>query len=267
MPRLKRSLLFFILLVLSSMAQAGTPLPHMQDLPQLVRQAERIVFLGDSITYGGKYVVYFDVWLAAQRPENPATVINVGLPSETVSGLSEPGHAGGRFPRPDLAKRLDAVMDATKPNLVFACYGINCGIYKPLDEQRMAAYQCGIPTAASPVAARGAQLVLITPPQYDDQRGKLSFPDNKVMQRYSKWLLSQRDQGALVVDLNGPMTREVARCRQRNSGVPTFHATRFTQAIPGIGSLLGRSLGLAGHIDGVLPDAPALIAETNCGRK
>jgi len=32
-------------------------------------------------------------------------ILNLGLPSETVSGLSEPNHAGGAFPRPDLHER------------------------------------------------------------------------------------------------------------------------------------------------------------------
>src|SRR2546425_2764856 len=36
--------------------------------------------------------------------------LNLGLPSETVSGLSEEGHAGGQFPRPDLLERLARVL-------------------------------------------------------------------------------------------------------------------------------------------------------------
>ncbi len=184
------------------------------DIPQLVRDAQRIVFLGDSITYGGKYVVYFEAFLAGQRPDNPPTVINVGLPSETVSGLSEEGHAGGRFPRPDLAQRLEGVLQKTQPDLVFACYGINCGIYQPLDEFRFARYQRGIQRLRDAVADGEAQLVLVTPPMYDDQRGRLAFSYNGVMQQYSDWLLSLRSQGVRVIDLNGPMTREVQRRRQ-----------------------------------------------------
>jgi pimeloyl-ACP methyl ester carboxylesterase len=109
----------------------------------LVEQAQRIVFLGNSITYAGHYVVFFDTWLCTRNLKSSPTVINVGLPSETVSGLSEEGHAGGRFPRPDLAERLTRVLDVTQPDLVFACYGINCGIYQPLDDQRFAQLPAG----------------------------------------------------------------------------------------------------------------------------
>ena len=61
-----------------------------------------------------------------------------------MSGLSEAGHAGGKFPRPDIHERLDRVLATVKPDLVFACYGMNCGIYLPLDDKRFAAYQAGI---------------------------------------------------------------------------------------------------------------------------
>ena len=85
----------------------------------LLQNAKRILFLGDSITYAGEYISWFDAWLVSQELANRAVVINAGLPSETVSGLSEAGHAGGQFPRPDLAERLTRVLNATQPDLVF----------------------------------------------------------------------------------------------------------------------------------------------------
>ena len=180
----------------------------------LLRHSKRVVFLGDSITYAGSYVAYFDAWLLSQNFDQPPTVIDVGLPSETVSGLSEEGHAGGRFPRPDLAERLTRVLAETKPDLVFACYGINCGIYQPFDEERFARYRQGVANLRKQVEAAGATLVLVTPPSYDDQRAKKSFSYNAVLDRYAEWLLARRDDGWLVVDLHEPMTRELARQRE-----------------------------------------------------
>ncbi len=187
------------------------------ELHDLVTHAKRIVFLGDSITYRGTYVAYFEAWLLTQDVKQMPLVINVGLPSETVSGLSEEGHAGGRFPRPALSERLQRVLDKTKPNLVFACYGINCGIYQPFDETRFKRYQHGIEELDKAVRAAGARLVLLTPPMYDDQRAKKTFSYNRVLDHYSDWLLSQRKRGWLVIDVHGPMMREVARHRQTNS--------------------------------------------------
>ena len=64
---------------------------------------QRVLFVGDSITYSGQYVEIVDAYFATRLPERRIQILNVGLPSETVSGLSEPGHAGGKFPRPSIA--------------------------------------------------------------------------------------------------------------------------------------------------------------------
>ena len=181
---------------------------------ELVEKSQRIVFLGDSITHAGGYVAAFDAWLAAQKLEHPPTVINVGLPSETVSGLSEQGHAGGNFPRPDLAERLARVLKETKPDLVFACYGINCGIYQPFDDERFARYQEGYTKLKDGVEAAGAKFVAVTPPSFDDQRAKGKFSYNEVLDRYSAWLVAQREQGWNVVDLHSAMTLELAERRK-----------------------------------------------------
>lgn len=184
----------------------------------LLKQAKRIVFLGDSITAAGGYVAYFDAWLRLQNWESPPVVIDCGLSSETVSGLSEEGHAGGKFPRPDLFERLDRVLAVAKPDLIFACYGINCGIYQPLSEERFAKYREGIERLHAKAAGVGAKLVVITPPYYDDLRRKGSFSYNEVLDRYSEWLVAQRSRGAVagwnVVDLHSAMTAEVAKRRQ-----------------------------------------------------
>ena len=57
--------------------------------------------------------------------------INLGLPGETVTGLSEPGHP---FPRPNVHERFGRVLAGGKPDLVFACYGMNDGIYYPFSD-------------------------------------------------------------------------------------------------------------------------------------
>jgi pimeloyl-ACP methyl ester carboxylesterase/lysophospholipase L1-like esterase len=181
---------------------------------ELLKESKRIVFLGDSITAAGVYVAGVDAWLAATKEGAAHHVICAGLPSETVSGLSEEGHAGGQFPRPDLAERLERVLALTKPDLVIACYGINCGIYEPFDTGRFERYQQGIKHLKLAVEGRGARLIVITPPFYDDQRAPKSFSYNGVLDRYSDWLIEQRQAGWHVVDLHSPMTQEVAKRRK-----------------------------------------------------
>ena len=105
---------------------------------------KRVVFLGDSITHAGGYIDALETALLIQYPERHLELLNLGLPSETTSGLSEPGHAGGQFPRPDVHERLERVLEQTKPDLVVACYGMNDGIYYPLGEERFDKFKSGI---------------------------------------------------------------------------------------------------------------------------
>ena len=193
-----------------------SPLLHAEEPPRrnLLKQSRRMVFLGDSITAVGRYVACFDAWLETQNLEHKPLVICAGLPSETVSGLSEDGHAGGKFPRPDLAERLDRVLAGTKPDLVVACYGINCGIYEPFDQGRFEKYQQGMTGLKSRVEKAGAKFIVVTPPFYDDQRAPKAFSYNGVLDKYGDWLLARRADGWLVVDLHAPMTREVLKRRE-----------------------------------------------------
>src|SRR6185369_8687498 len=92
---------------------------------------KRVVVLGDSITQSGGYVTFLTYYLEKLHPQKNFDILGLGLASETLSGLSEDGHAGGKFPRPCLFERLGRLLDKAKPEVVFACYGMNDGIYQP----------------------------------------------------------------------------------------------------------------------------------------
>ncbi|BCU77861.1 SGNH/GDSL hydrolase family protein [Luteolibacter sp. LG18] len=190
-----------ILVALASPLSAQTAAPTAK-LPEGVK---RVLFLGDSITYAGQYTAYVETYFLTRDKAARYEFLDLGLPSETVSGLSEPGHAGGKFPRPDLHERLARVLPQVKPDLVFACYGMNDGIYLPFDETRFKAYQDGCTWLRGEVLKTGAKFASITPPVHDAVKGgKPGY--NDVLTRYSDWLLSQKPTGWPVVDLHGPMT-------------------------------------------------------------
>ena len=88
--------------------------------------------LGDSITHSGHYISFIETRLRQDNDNRIPEIINLGLPSETCSGLSEPDHP---FPRPTVHERLDRALTKIKPDLVFACYGMNDGIYYPFSEK------------------------------------------------------------------------------------------------------------------------------------
>ncbi|UFH53869.1 hypothetical protein [Spirosoma sp. KNUC1025] len=152
----------FVLLIGLVMAStlAGT-----QTASPFPKGTKRILFLGNSITYAGSYVTDIETYFVVHYPKQSYEFINVGLPSETVSGLSEPNHADGRFPRPDLHERLSQVLAQTKPDVVFACYGMNDGIYLPLDETRFRPYREGMKWLHTELEKIGAKrIIFLTPP-------------------------------------------------------------------------------------------------------
>jgi len=195
-------------------------------------EARRIVFLGDSITHAGGYVDIVDAALTAARPERTIEIINVGLSSETVSGLSEEGHAGGKFPRPDLHERLDRVLAQTRPDLVVACYGMNDGIYYPLAEERFARFRQGMTRLHDKVLAAGAKIIHLTPALFDAlpiqakvlPAGRDAYPQpyagyDEVLTAYANWLVGRRGAGWTVLDVHAAMRAELDRRRAAN---PSF---------------------------------------------
>ncbi len=210
-----RSLLLFLLFLPILTLHAALP------------QEQRVVFLGDSITQGGAYVEFIDAALRAQHADTKIEIIPLGLSSETVSGLSEDGHAGGKFPRPDLHERLDRVLEKARPQLVYACYGMNDGIYYPLGDERFQAFKNGMQKLHDKVVATGARIVHLTPPVFDPvpikarvlpaglEKYEKPFEGyNTVLDAYAEWLLSMKTQGWEVLDIHGPFNAALAEKRK-----------------------------------------------------
>lgn len=185
----------------------GISAPCFSQTYSIPTDTKRIVFLGNSITYQGTFVNYIDAYLTLTYPERAIEIINLGLPSETVSGLSEPNHADGQFPRPDLRERLHRVLLQLKPDLVIANYGMNDGIYLPFDEERFSKFKAGMDWLHLAVENSGAEIIHVTPPVYDERK---SAAYANVLDLYSDWLISRRYVGDWkVIDLHWPMRKEL----------------------------------------------------------
>lgn len=187
--------------------------------PPFLTSARRIVFLGDSITHAGHYISQLEAQLRLRHSGKSPELVNLGLPSETCSGLSEPDHP---FPRPDIHERLGRALRKTRPDVVVACYGMNDGIYYPFSEERFAAWQDGINRLIDKVQSVDAKLLLMTPPPFDPMplrtQGQLRPPGSEcyawfaifedydeVMARYAEWIMKQNDRVAMVIDLHTPV--------------------------------------------------------------
>ena len=200
--------------------------------PRGIGQAKRVLVVGDSITYDGHYVEYVQEALLLGQPKIEVTLLDVALPSETVSGLSEAGHAGGKFSRPDLHERLARVLAKVKPDLILASYGENDGIYEPFSEERFAAFQRGILWLRSQAEAAHARIIHLTPSGFDPRpiwnkvapagREDANHPYagyDEVLTRYSQWLVDQRVNGWEVIDVHTAFGNALAA---RRLGEPGF---------------------------------------------
>ncbi len=88
--------------------------PALAQRPTFPLKAKKILFLGDSITHAGHYIALIEAQLSLASDDPPPVLINLGLPSETCSGLSEPDHP---FPRPNVHERIDRGWPKSSPTL------------------------------------------------------------------------------------------------------------------------------------------------------
>ncbi len=137
----------------------------------------KFLVIGDSITDGGRHLHYFSTYLrlSGQAPE--LEIINVGVSSETCSGLSEPAHP---FPRPCVHSRIDAVLQEVQPDFTLINYGVNDMIYHPYTEDRFAAFMRGMVALVEKVRATGSKVFVATPCVFDAQsfKGQLRPADS-----------------------------------------------------------------------------------------
>lgn len=221
------------LAVLIALSLAVTASAH-ADFQFPVR-AKRILFIGDSITHSGQYVAWIETQFRLQGISPMPEIVNIGLSSETCSGLSEPDHP---FPRPDVHERLDRALAKVKPDVVVSCYGMNDGIYYPFGEDRFKAYQDGVNLIRKKVHGIGAKLVLLTPTPFDPlplrKKGNLKPAGedkyayfamyekyDDVLARYGKWIMQQGQQADMVIDLHTPLAQAM-RIRRKSVAAYTF---------------------------------------------
>ena len=171
-------------------------------------EGKRIAVLGDSITQCGGYVSFVSYYLDRLYPSKNFDIYSLGLSSETVSGLSEESHIKHGFARPCLFERLDRLLAKAKPEVVIACYGMNCGIYQPLDDTRFNAFKNGVSNLIERCTKAGAKTVIIvTPPLYDFKKDDpMAFYDG-VLASYGAWEQTLKIPGVYIIDLHSVMRK------------------------------------------------------------
>ena len=183
---------------------------------------KRVVFLGDSITQSGDYVVDIDCWLLAHGIHTE--ILNLGLGSETATELSQEENAGHvkahKFGRPCISERLDRVLKMTHPDLLFVCYGMNDGGSLPSDTPGLARFSEAITRLRETALQSGVQKVVLCTPPVHDAKGKTEQElQDKNLTSYTDWLNSKKADGWEVIDFHTPMRKTLDAGRAAD---PTF---------------------------------------------
>lgn len=207
---------FFVSCLLATAALLLTPPPARADPP--LEGIRRIAFLGDSITQSGEYVTDVECELLAQG--HHLEILNLGLSSETATALTAQEHASHvatfGFPRPWIGDRLDRTLAATQPDLFFVCYGMNDGSSLPESAEGLRRFQEAITTLRRTALSSGVErIVLCTPPIHDPAppSDPAMNPHARNLVSYRDWLLTKRADGWEVVDIHGPMRRDLDAAR------------------------------------------------------
>ncbi len=120
-----------------------------QTSPELVvKDGDRVVFLGDSITQQMIYTRYVMNYFALRYPDMKVSFRNAGWSGDRASGA--------------LARLQRDVLDL-KPNVVTICLGMNDARYQPFDQETYDSYIKDMKSIVFRLKEAGVRVVLLTP--------------------------------------------------------------------------------------------------------
>ncbi len=168
----------------------------------LLKEGDRMVFLGDSITQQQIYTRYVMDYFALRYPELNVTFRNAGVSGDTAAGA---------------IMRFEKDIIRVKPQVVSICFGMNDAGYTAFDENRYQAYLAAMTVLLSELKDIEATAVLLTPGPVDPDKGSnwLDWPMyNEVLKKYGEGLkeLAAR-QGVTIFDSRSLMMEVQTRAK------------------------------------------------------
>jgi lysophospholipase L1-like esterase len=197
-----------------------------------IRDGDRVVFLGDSITEQRLYTTYIEAYALARHPDWKLTFRNVGWGGDT-SWLRQRSHPDEReLFGADPATQQKMVEDAVgrglgrdvlplKPTAVTVKFGMNDHAYQAFRPDIFGAYVRSQEQIAKVLEANGARVAFLTPQPIEDKRPD---PDkdarNQSLRRFSDGLKTvAAGTGAVFVDQFDPYMAILLREREGNPPV------------------------------------------------
>lgn len=230
---------------------------------------ENVLFIGDSITDAGTHVALVDTFLRLYMPAKEFKINNIGLCSENTSALTEAGHP---CERPNIAMRIDKILDYYNIDRAIIMYGINDAIYKSFSEERFSAFKSGMTNLVTRLRERGVGAIYVCTPSAfdplcsvtplsdvidDNPIGTLYSGYNSVMSAYAEWIRTDLAPSVdKIVDINAAMNAYInekhASCANFSTG-DGIHPNLQTSAVLA-SAVLHDGFGFANNISNLLVD-------------
>ena len=171
-----------------------------------LKDGDRVVFYGDSITDQKLYTTYIETYCLTRFPNKHFTFVHSGWGGDRVTG-------GGGGP---IDVRLKRDVLAYKPTVVTICLGMNDASYRPFDQKIFDTYVNGYRHILDTLIKElpGVRITLLTAPAFDDVTRPVSFPGgyNAVLVAYGEAVQGlAKEYGLTVADTNSPLVGAMAR--------------------------------------------------------
>ncbi len=165
-----------------------------------LKDGDRVVFYGDSITDQRQYTIFVENYVLTRFPKMKVDFTHSGWGGDRVGG-----GGGGKI---DLRLQRDVL--PYKPTMMTIMLGMNDGSYRAFDDNIFNTYSTGYKYILDTVRKEipGVKLTLIQPSPYDDATRAPGFPGgyNATLRRYSEFIKTLVPQyNATLADLNTPV--------------------------------------------------------------
>jgi hypothetical protein len=158
----------------------GLALPVWAEGPFAIKDGDRVVFYGDSITDQRLYTTFVETYIVTRFPSLNVFFVHSGWGGDRVTG-------GGGGP---IDKRLARDVFAYKPTVVTVMLGMNDASYTPFKQSIFDTYSKGYAHLVDSLKSHcpDVRITLIQPSPYDDVTRKPRFGEgyNQVLIRYGE---------------------------------------------------------------------------------
>ena len=188
--------------------------------PFALRDGDRVVFYGDSITDQRLYTTFVETYVVTRFPGMKVSFVHSGWGGDRVTG-------GGGGP---IDRRLTRDVFAYKPTVVSVMLGMNDASYQAFKQPIFDTYSRGYQHLVQSLKKNlpDVRITLIVPSPFDDVTRKPKFEGgyNQVLLRYGEYVRSLAEkEGASVADLNASVVAALKKALE----IDPTHAEQLIQ--------------------------------------